>query len=177
MNIAALCALLAAPLLAQTEPGPLMTSILARYNTAKLNLIETAAAMPEADYGFQLTPAQRSFAEWMEHNVEMNYGLCSTLLGQAVPKDKIKHGIQSKSALEASLKESFTYCDSGFQAMTDEKALREVDAGGGRKVLPASVMIGLLINWNEHYGNLVGYLRTKGITPPSTARAQRLQKK
>jgi hypothetical protein len=158
------------------EPGPLMQSILSRYQTAKLNLMESAAAMPEADYGFKLTPAQRTFGEWMEHNIEMNYNLCSILLGQAAPKEKIKHGVTAKAELESGLKESFGYCDGAFQSMTDEKALKEMDAGGGRRVLPASTMIGLLINWNEHYGNLVGYLRTKGITPPSTARAQKARK-
>jgi hypothetical protein len=30
-------------------------------------------------------------------------------------------------------------------------------------------MIGVVVSGNEHYGNLVGYLRSKGITPPSTA--------
>jgi len=170
-------ALIVPVLLAQTAPGPLMSAMLSRYQTAKLNLVEAAAFMPEADYGFRLTPAQRSFAEWMEHNVEMNYGLCSALRGEAVPKERIPKGLQAKADIEAALKESFSYCDTAFERMTDEMALREMDAGGGRKVLPANVMIGLLINWNEHYGNLVGYLRMKGITPPSTARAERMQKK
>jgi hypothetical protein len=30
--------------------------------------------------------------------------------------------------------------------------------------------------YNEHYGNIVVYLRLKGQVPPSTARAQRSQK-
>jgi hypothetical protein len=30
---------------------------------------------------------------------------------------------------------------------------------------------------NEHYGNVVVYLRLKGQVPPSTARAQQQQKK
>ena len=154
-----------------------MKSILPRYATAKLNLIETAAVMPEADYGFKLTPAQRSFAEWMEHTAEMNYGLCSTILAEAAPKDKVHKGVTAKAEVERTLKESFDYCDRAFHSMDDAKALTEIDAGGGRKVVPASAMIGLLINWNEHYGNLVGYMRSKGLTPPTTARAQRLQKK
>jgi hypothetical protein len=33
-------------------------------------------------------------------------------------------------------------------------------------------MLGFLTNMASHYGNMVGYLRAKGVTPPSTARAQ-----
>lgn len=162
---------------AAAQEGPLMKAILPRYATAKLNLVETAAAMPAPDYEFKLTPVQRSFAGWMEHNVEMNYNLCSTLLGEPAPKDKVKKGEMSKPVLEKALEESFAYCDKGFNSMNDEKALKEMDGASGRKIVPASIMIGLLNSWNEHYGNLVGYMRVKGITPPTTARAQRMQKK
>ena len=167
----------AAGMCAAQEQGPLMKSILPRYATAKLNLIETAAAMPEADYSFKLTPPQRSFANWMEHTAEMNYGVCSSILAEPTPKDKVHAGMTAKGDLEKALKESFDYCDRAFHSMTDAKALSEIDAGSGRKVVPASSMIGLLIALNEHYGNLVGYMRSKGITPPTTARAQRMQKK
>ncbi len=169
-----LLAPLALTAFAQTE-GPLMKAILPRYATAKLNLIESAAAMPEADYGFRLTPPQRTFGEWIEHTVEMNYGLCSGILGEATPKDRIKKGLTAKADLEKAFKESFEYCDRAFQPIPDAAALTEKEVAGGRKVVPASAMIGLLINWNEHYGNLVGYLRSRNITPPTTARAQRMQ--
>lgn len=147
--------------------GPLTQSILQKYSSAKLNLIETAEFMPAADYGFKLTPPQRSFGEWMEHNIGMNYSLCARVEGKA-PNAK-KPASMSKDDLVAALKESFQYCDTVFQGMTDEKAMKPVESGG-RSVLPADTMISLLINWNEHYGNLVGYLRSKGIVPPTTAR-------
>ena len=154
--------------------GPLMKSILPRYQAIKQNLLETAEAMPEADYSYRLTPAQRTFAEWMEHNVMMNYGMCSAVMGQAAPDTKKYHGLTAKADLQKALKESFDYCDQAFQGMTDEKALATVTVEG-RPVTPVNSMIGLLANWNEHYGNLVGYLRTNGMVPPSTARAQKKQ--
>jgi hypothetical protein len=148
--------------------GPLMQSILPKYNTARLNLIETAEFMPAGDYSFKLTPAQRSFGEWIDHNISMNYSLCARVEGK--PANAKKPASMSKDDLVAALKESFQYCDTVFQGMTDEKAMQPVESGG-RSVLPADTMISLLVNWNEHYGNLVGYLRTKGIVPPTTARA------
>ncbi|MBL8229556.1 MAG: hypothetical protein JNL98_13790 [Bryobacterales bacterium] len=150
--------------------GPLMQSILPKYNSAKLNLIEAAEFMPASEYGFKLTPAQRAFGEWMDHNISMNYSLCARAEGKAA--NAKKPASMSKEDLVAGLKESFQYCDSVFQGMTDEKAMKLVESGG-RNVLPADTMISLLINWNEHYGNLVGYLRSKGIVPPTTARASK----
>jgi hypothetical protein len=156
---------------AAEEPGPIMQSILPRYETAKLNLIETAALMPEADYSYKLTPPQRSFGGWIEHNIGMNYNLCSSAMGKTAPSMK-KYQATAKAELEQGLKESFAYCDELFKNMTDQKSLQPVESGG-KKVYPVNVMIGLVVNWNEHYGNLVGYMRSKNLVPPSTARAQK----
>ena len=56
--------------------------------------------------------------------------------------------------------------------MDDTKAVAEI-AFNGRKYPAVQVMIGLVASLSEHYGNLVGYLRSKGIEPPSTTRASR----
>jgi hypothetical protein len=84
--------------------------------------------------------------------------------------------LTGKDAIAKALADSFTYCDAAFQGMDDAKAVQEVTIGE-RKVVPANVMVSLVASLNEHYGNLVGYMRTKGITPPSTARAQQQKKK
>jgi hypothetical protein len=157
------------PVFAQT--GPLMSAIQPRYNTAKLNLIESAQAMPAESYSYRLTPEQRSFGEWIEHNVGMNYNLCSQGLGQPAPRT-VTLSPTDKDALVKAITASFQYCDALFLNTTDEKALAPLDVDG-RKVYPVNVMIGLLASWNAHYGNIVGYLRTKGIVPPSTARARK----
>lgn len=159
---------LAAPVWGQTA-DPLMQSILPRYQTIRLNLVESAELMPEDAYSFKLTPAQRSFAEWMEHNVQMNYGMCAAISGETAPPGKAPAS-KAKADIVRALVESFDYCGERFERMTGEKALHPVQAGG-RTVYPVNVMVGLVANWNEHYGNIVGYLRTKGLVPPSTARA------
>jgi hypothetical protein len=53
--------------------------------------------------------------------------------------------------------------------MTDRKATTEITIGN-RKLYPVTPMIGIVASLNEHYGNMVGYLRSKGIVPPSSAR-------
>lgn len=169
---------LAAAAAQEGQPGPVMQSVLGRMQTAKLNWIETAEAMPAADYGFKLTPPQRSFAQWLEHNIDMNYGQCSLIHATPNPDAGKKfHGVTSKEELAAGLKASFEYCEAAFKAQTDATAVKPVAEGARKPVYPVNVMVGLVVNWNEHYGNIVGYLRTKGITPPTTARAQKAMKK
>jgi uncharacterized damage-inducible protein DinB len=46
------------------------------------------------------------------------------------------------------------------------------EPSGGRQASKGSVLVFNTTHNNEHYGNLVVYLRLKGLVPPSTVRAQ-----
>ncbi|HBY63161.1 MAG TPA: hypothetical protein DEH78_25345 [Solibacterales bacterium] len=159
------------PALAQTGT-PIMGAIMPRYQTAKMNMVEAAQLMPEDSYSYQLTAGQRSFAEWIEHNAGMNYGMCAQITGKAATDAPKVTPKSPKADLVKALESSFAFCDSAFQSMTDEKSVQPVSLGG-RQYVPVNVMVALLTNWYGHYGNMVGYLRTKGLTPPSTARSQK----
>ena len=176
MKIPLIVMLLAACAAAQPS-GPLMQAILPRFDTVRLNLVEAAELMPEDSYTYHLTPPQRSWAEWISHNIQMNYNQCGRIHTAPAPDAKEWEGVSAKAELVAGLKESFAYCEGAFKAMTDEKALQSAAPAGGRPVVPAGIMIGLLNSWNEHYGNMVGYLRTRNLVPPSTARAAKAAKK
>jgi uncharacterized damage-inducible protein DinB len=153
--------------------GPLMQSILPKFESARMNLVESAEAMPEGDYAFKLTPAQRAFGDWIDHNISMNYSFCSRMEGKPMPKEKLPTA-KDKATLVQALKDSFGYCETVFKSFDDSKALTPVQMGT-RTTSPADGMISLLTQWNEHYGNMVGYMRSKGVTPPSTARSQKKQ--
>jgi uncharacterized damage-inducible protein DinB len=61
-----------------------------------------------------------------------------------------------------------------FNSLTDESLLQKVK--NGQREMARGVLISAEIaHVNEHYGNLVTYLRLKGIVPPSTERAQKAQ--
>lgn len=163
--------------MAQQQQSVWVKAITANYERYKLFLNDTAQVMPEADYGFKLTPAQRPFGEWIEHTAMLNYSFCANIKGVPPPPEtKTVMGLEGKTAIAKALADSFAYCDAAFQGMDDEKAVKEVIIGE-RKIVPANVMVSLIASLNEHYGNLVGYMRTKGIVPPSTARAQQQKKK
>jgi len=154
--------------MAQSQ-NPLTDAVMARYKTIRQNLIESAEAMPEDAYNFRLTPPQRPFGEWIGHTAMGNYNYCAMIKGQPADTHAL-HGLEGKAALSKALAQSFEFCDSALKDMDDRKALTEVTIGD-KKVYPVQGMIGLVSSGNEHYGNIVGYMRSKGITPPSSARA------
>ncbi len=162
--------LLISPFAFSQAQGPLMQSILPKFETAKLDIVETGELFPDSDYGYKLNAPQRSVAEWMQHNITMNYGSCSQISTKPpIDTSKVRN-MTSKAELIPALQASFDYCGDAFKSFTDETALKTFQVQGRAAAVPANVMITLLTLWNEHYGNLVGYIRTKGMTPPSTAR-------
>jgi hypothetical protein len=158
------------------SPGPLSEGLNRRYETARLNTLEAAEFMPAEHYQFRLSPAQRMYAEWFAHTVVMNYSMCAAIRGEPAPDVKEPPAANPKPELIAELGKSFAYCDEAYKSMNDQKAWQERE-GRNRKYYPADMMINHVVALNEHYGNLVGYLRTKGITPPTTARAEKARKK
>lgn len=164
-----LAAIAALPLMGQ-QAGPIVSAVSGPYETAKRNFVEAAQVMPEASYTFKLTPAQRAYGEWVEHTAGMNARMCSTAKGEASPP--VDYGDKSKAALVKALETSFAYCDTVLKGMTDEQAIRPIGQAP-RQTTALAVFISQIANLNGHYGNMVGYMRTKGITPPSTARAQK----
>ena len=165
-----LIALLAVNAFAQS---PLVDAIVGQYKPMKLNFMEGAAAIPEADYSFRLTPPQRPLGEWISHTAQGNYARCAAIMGKETPPESKKAGeTKAKAEVQKVLQASFEYCDAAFKSLTDQPALAEVTIAG-KKSDPVTAMVSLIASLNEHYGNMVGYLRMKGITPPSTARAQK----
>lgn len=159
----ALCAASAA-----AQSSPVMDSVRLQYNNAKRNLIEAAQFMPAEHYGFKLTPAQRAYGEWVEHTAGMNLRACAAAQGVPAPAAPKPTGVRD-SAVQA-IEASFAFCDTALAAVTDTHILRTVNENPRRTALDG--ILGYIASLNSHYGNMVGYLRAKGITPPTTARSQ-----
>jgi hypothetical protein len=146
------------------------TTIDRYYKNVRRFLESSAQAMPADKYDFKLTPEQMSFGEWINHSTERNYLDCSTLRGEPNPMPKAKTDLlRGKEVIIKNLKESFDYCDATFTGLTDQKILSSSQ-------MVASFLHTVVHN-NEIYGNIVGYLRVSGITPPSTELMKSMMKK
>jgi uncharacterized damage-inducible protein DinB len=184
--IAVLAAILVMPSAspAQTSDGgvgaELSTSTAASLNnlhmTIRRNLIEAAEAMPPADYAFKPTPQIRSFAELLGHVAFANFYFCAMAKGEAPPSlVNFERTVSDKQGLVKALGDALNYCDGVFKETTDTNANQQVKIsgpGGSGQSTRALVLMFNVTHNNEHYGNVVLYLRLKGIVPPSTARVQ-----
>ena len=136
------------------------------YNRLKDLYVRAAEAMPEEQYGFKPVPEVRSFREVLGHVANENYLFCAGAKSEENPNKADFEKTTSKAAMVQAIKESFAYCDPAYQ-MEEMKAMEEVtffrQTGSRLWVLTYN-----LTHDSEHYGNVVTYLRMKGIVPPSS---------
>jgi uncharacterized damage-inducible protein DinB len=71
------------------------------------------------------------------------------------------------------LNESLAYCDEVYGSTTDANFNQLVKTANGAETARGSVLIFNTAHNNEHYGNIILYMRLKGHVPPSTARVQK----
>jgi uncharacterized damage-inducible protein DinB len=152
------------------------TSINNMHMTIRRDLLESAEAMPAADYAFKPTPQIRSFAELVGHVASANNYFCSMAKGEAPPSTvNFERTVTDKAALVKALGSALSYCDAVYKETTDANANQPVKLAGPGGTGQSTRALVLMFNTthnNEHYGNVILYLRLKGIVPPSTARVQ-----
>ncbi|GIU80320.1 MAG: hypothetical protein KatS3mg005_3558 [Bryobacteraceae bacterium] len=135
----------------------------------KNNILRSAGKMPEENYSFRPTPEVRSFGQLLGHIADAQYLFCSAVVGKPNPAPGIEKTKTSKADLVAALKEAFADCDPAFAGLTDAQLAEKVKFFG-REHTKATVLSFNTAHNNEHYGNIVTYLRMKGIVPPSSER-------
>lgn len=150
-------------LLCAALPAQNLTTAAQRYfNNVRRSLEASADAMPAEKYSFRLTPGQMTFAEWLNHSTQRNYSDCAILKSETTPAAGPKAaGLKDKAEVSQALKDSFTYCAGALQLLDDQKAIASPQI--------ANAFLHIVVHNNEIYGNIVGYLRSSGIVPPSTA--------
>lgn len=149
--------------LAAPAQDNLKTVVIQRYfNSVRRNLVAAADVMPAAKYNYKLTDGQMSFAEWLNHSSERNYADCSALKGESAPSAAAGiSALKDKEQVSKALKDSFAYCATALEGVDDQKVLASPQL--------TYSLLHVAVHNNEIYGNIVGYLRSNGIVPPSTA--------
>ena len=176
---ALLGSLLAFPLAAQTSPQvppkDLSAWLRNSYATNRKFLARTAEKMPEEFYGIRpgAQPEVRTFGQLIGHLANFNYRWCSDAKNEKNPKEETDfEKLTDKASLVKALNMALTYCDGAYAMLTDANSLDAVqgtrDDGTKVPVLRVSRLISNLAHNNEHYGNLVTYMRIKSIVPPSS---------
>lgn len=137
------------------------------YVMVRTNVVRSAEKMPEEYYAFRPTPEVRTFGQILAHIADTQYTFCSAVAGTSNPAPHIEKTKTSKSDLVQAIKDSFAYCDPVYNGLVDAQAGATVTFFGSD--MPKLTLLTLnSSHGNEHYGNIVTYLRIKGIVPPSS---------
>jgi len=160
----------------QTSPkDPMATWLHNAFNTNRKNIEKSAEKVSEDLYGLRPGPQEevRSFGQILGHLANFNYLWCSQAKGEKNPgQGSDFEKLASKAALLRALSDAFTYCDTAYAALTDASGLEviTVTQESGRKAQVPRMSL-LVLNYghnNDHYGNLVTYMRIKSIVPASS---------
>lgn len=171
---ALLLCLLALPAVvsAQANPeansNPYSTFNKVAYQRVQDILIRSAEKMPEENYNFKPTPEVRSYGQIIGHLADAQYMFCSIATGEKNPDLNIEKTKTSKADLVAALKDAVAYCTKAYDGMTDASGTPMVKLFGTFDIPKLDVLVVNLMHDQEHYGNLVTYMRMKNIVPPSS---------
>jgi uncharacterized damage-inducible protein DinB len=135
---------------------------------AMTNYITAAAEqMPEADYAFRPAQDVRTFGQLIGHVAGAQAMICAAALGEkAAGEDDIEKSATTKAALLDALKTTTQYCERAYAQSDAAGAGATTLFGRPNTRIGALVMNG--VHNAEHYGNLVTYMRIKGMVPPSS---------
>jgi hypothetical protein len=144
------------------------------YAPVQTNIVRAAEQFPEDKYRWQPTPDVRSWARLIGHLTDDNNMMCWAVMKDG-PRpafvdtpNTIESGANkaTKAELIAGLRASIARCDKAFGVLTPATMNEPSD------LRPGMSKIGALIyntsHTNEHYGNLVTYMRLQGLVPPSS---------
>lgn len=158
--------------------NPLTDSTKMSYDGFKGYLVKAAEQMKDTDYGFKpagVAAEVRTFGQIIGHLADANLALCGAASGATPPaalKD-VEHTMKTKAELTKALGDAFAFCDQAWAGTTDATAAKAVTLPFG---LGPSTRLGALAfnssHDGEHYGNIVTYMRAKGLVPPSSQPAK-----
>ena len=132
--------------------------------------------MADADYNFRpqgAAPEVMTFGQIVAHLVAANYNICASAKPEPAPKHAANDKeMQPKADLVKMLNEALAYCDAIYDAQTSATINEMLKRPGPNNTTleraRGNSLISNIAHNNEHYGNLVTYMRAKGIVPPSS---------
>src|SRR6476661_7489606 len=160
LTVACACLLLAsAPAHAQFD---IKAVVVKHLTTSRDFTLKVAEQMPEADYGFKLTPPQMSFAEQMAHLAEEQAGLLAPFTNQ--PPQSAKPASMNKKDVIAFVRQKFDQSIAAVSKLTPAQIAKTYSSGEG-SMTGLELLMFVLDHTTHHRASAEMYLRAKGITP------------
>jgi uncharacterized damage-inducible protein DinB len=160
-----------APPPAAPAPPPstaIRDSLKATNDSVKDNILKSAEQIPEATLGFQATKEVRTFGQLFGHIANENYVFCGAASGGKGPSDDFEKTTK-KADLQKALADSFAFCDQAFAGLNDQTGAEAAEIQAfGLKGTKLSMLALNTAHDDEHYGNIVTYMRLNKMVPPSS---------
>ena len=118
--------------------------------------------MPEADYGFKLSPPQMSFAEQLTHLAQEQAGLLSPFSNDRPTPGK--PASMNKKDVMAFVRQSFDKSIDQVSKLTPAQIAKTYNSGEG-SMTGLELLMFLMDHTTHHRASAEMYLRAKGITP------------
>jgi uncharacterized damage-inducible protein DinB len=162
------CCLALLPSLAAAQANPYHTAAKAHADLVKGNIVKAAEKMPEEHFAFKPTPEVRSYGQLLGHIADASFMICSRAdTGENPNKTSVEKTATTKAALVKALNDAFAYCDGMFAKLDDTSGAVLVKFFSGQQPKLSVLAFNTAHNF-EHYGNVVTYMRMKGLVPPSS---------
>jgi uncharacterized damage-inducible protein DinB len=165
--LAAAPVVLPCTLAAQTAGSGAVADARALWEDVTNYIVRAAEEVPEPMYAFQPTPDVRTFGQLIAHIAGAQNSFCGLASGvNAGGEADIERTVTKKADLVAALKASNDVCRKAY-AQSDAAAMAMVKLFGQDRTRRYTLMMNATHD-NEHYGNIVTYMRIKGMVPPSS---------
>jgi uncharacterized damage-inducible protein DinB len=161
-------AMLGTPMMLEAQ-GATVLAVSANWQSMIGNITAAAIEVSEADYAFKPVATVRSFGELIGHVAGTQNLVCAAVLGDKQPaEDAIEKSAKTKAALVAALKASTEYCKKAY-AIDPARLGDPIEMFGEKSTKIGALMLNA-VHDGEHYGNIITYMRMKGMVPPSSKR-------
>jgi uncharacterized damage-inducible protein DinB len=134
-------------------------------------VISAAEAMPADKYNFAPTGGDfkgvRTFAQQITHIASAQYFFFGGFGTKPTIDPKSLDKLTSKDDIVKALKDSFAFAQQAAGTITAENAFEEIAEKDGTNTR-AGITAFSLAHTNDHYGQMVVYLRMNGIVPPAS---------
>jgi len=157
-----------APAPASTPSTAIRDSLKANDASVRDNLLKSLEQVPEPLLAYQPTKEVRTFAQIIGHLANENYVFCGAASGGKGPGDDFEK-LARKADLQKALTDAFAFCDRAFDGVNDQTGAEaaEIPAFGMKGTRLGMLALNTTHN-DEHYGNLVTYMRLNKMVPPSS---------
>jgi uncharacterized damage-inducible protein DinB len=153
---------------ATAAPAQVLDQLLSMVENDMVPLVE---AMPADKFNFAPTNGNfkgvRTFAQQVQHVTVANYYMFGSAASIKPPDMQAIKNMKTKEQLVQGLKDSFAFGHKAIATLNSQNALDTVKPVDGIPTR-AGIMAFAIIHMNDHFGQMVEYLRMNGIVPPSS---------